>query len=70
MVALLNRLQTDPLSKSSALDPPSSAPTDKSALFNEFLQWCEDCKPSISIAFVAHIGTSFAGLTHSSSIGP
>jgi len=62
--------QTNPPSQSSLVDPPSSAPIVKSTLSNEFLKWCEDRKPSSSIAFVARTGISFVDLTQSSSIGP
>ena len=56
--------QTDPV------DPPSYAQADKSVIINEFLQWCEDRKPSSSTAYVTHTSTSFADLTQSSFIGP
>ena len=40
------------------------------AIFNEFLKWYEDRQNSSSTASVAHSGTSFVGLTHSTSLGP
>ena len=62
---------TDPSSQPSSADPHSSvSATDQSALFNEFLKWSEDRKLSSSTTSVAHTGTSFAGLTQSSSVGP
>jgi len=63
-------VQTDPPSHLVAVDPPSYAPTDKSALFSDFLKWCEDRKPSSFTGYVACTSISFLGLTQSSSIGP
>ena len=43
------------------------------AIFNEFLRWYEDHQNFSSTASVAHttyISTSFAGITHSNSLGP
>jgi len=34
-------------------------------IFNEFLKLYKDCQNSGSTAFVAHLGISFARLTHS-----
>ncbi|KAK7410183.1 hypothetical protein VNO78_00768 [Psophocarpus tetragonolobus] len=39
-------------------------------LFNDFLKWYEERQVSNSTASVAHMGSSFAGLTHSASFGP
>jgi len=64
-------VHSDPPSQPSFANPHSFvSATDKSALFNEFLKWNEDRKLSSSMAFVAHTGTSFAGLTQSSSVDP
>jgi len=64
-------IHSDPPSQPSPVDPHSFvSTTDKSALFNEFLKWSEDCKLSSSTASVVHTGTSFAGLTQSMFVGP
>ena len=39
------------------------------AIFNEFLKWYDDRQNPSSTA-VAHSGTSFVGLTHSTTLGP
>ena len=39
-------------------------------MFNKFLKWYKDQQFSSSTASVAHTGTSFVGLTQSSSPGP
>jgi len=39
-------------------------------MFNKFLKWYKDQQFSSFTAFVAHTGTSFVGLTQSSSPGP
>jgi len=54
---------------SSTGDPPSVSP-DTLAIFNKFLKWYKDHESSSSTASIAHIGTSFVGLTRSSSLGP
>ena len=55
---------------SSVLPAPTPAPSDSPTLFNDFLKWYEDRQASGSTASVAHTGNSFAGLSHSSSLGP
>jgi len=62
---------TDPPLQPSTTNPPSFvSATDKSAIINEFRKWSEDRKLSSSMTFVAHTGTTFAGLNQSSPIGP
>ena len=53
----------------STMDPTSSDISGPLAIFNEFLKWYEDRQNSGSTASVAHTGISFAGLTHSNSLG-
>ena len=48
-----------------SIDTPGQPP-----IFNEFLKWYEDRQNPSSTASVAHSGTSFVGLTHSTSLGP
>jgi len=54
----------------STMDSTSSDISGPPAIFNEFLKWYEDRQNSGSTASVAHTGISFAGLTHSNSLGP
>ena len=50
---------------------PSSYDTSRQhAIFNEFLKWYEDHQIFSSTPSVALTCTSFAGLTHSTSLGP
>jgi len=63
--------QTGPLSQPSIADPLSFVfATDKFAIINEFAKWSEYRKLFSFMAYVAYTGTSLAGLTESSSIGP
>ena len=39
-------------------------------MYNKFLKWYKDHESSSSTASIAHTGTSFVGLTRSSSLGP
>jgi len=50
---------------SSSFDTPGQP-----AIFNEFLKWYEDRQNPTSTTYVAHLGTSFVGLTHFTSLGP
>jgi len=52
------------------MDHPSVDTPGQPAIFNEFHKWCEDRQNPSSLASVAHSGTSFVGLTHSTSLGP
>jgi len=60
--------QTPP-SKTSIVGPPSSHTSRQRVIFNEFLKWYKDRQISSSPS-VALTGTSFTGLTHSTSLGP
>ena len=62
-------VQTNLSPPSSTGDPPS-VPSDTPAMFNKFLKWYKDQESSSSTTSVAHTGTSFVGLTQSSSPGP
>ena len=48
----------------------SSVSSDILVMYNKFLKWYKDQQFSNSTASVAHTGTSFVGLTQSSSPGP
>ena len=48
----------------------SSVSSDILVMYNKFLKWYKDQQFSSSTASVAHTGTSFVGLTQSSSPGP
>jgi len=54
----------------STMDHTSIDTLGQPAIFNEFLKWYEDRKNPSSTASVAHSGTFFVGLTHSTSHGP
>ncbi|XP_068493775.1 uncharacterized protein [Phaseolus vulgaris] len=54
----------------STMDHTSIDTPSQPAIFNEFLKWYEDRQNPSSTASVAHSGTSFVGLTHSTSHGP
>jgi len=62
----------DPPPQSATVDPASSDTTGHPTIFNDFLKWYEERQSSSSTisASVVHTGTSFVGLTHSSSLGP
>ena len=62
--------QVDPPSQPSNVDPTPSDIARPYAIFNEFFKWSEDHQKPSSIAFVAHIGTSFVGLNQSTSHRP
>ena len=49
---------------------PAIAPPTFPAMFNDFAKWFEERQNSNSTASVAHTGNSFAGISHSSSLGP
>jgi len=61
-------VQTNLSPPSSSRDPPSSVSSNTPTMFNKFLKWYKDPQSSSSTAFVSHIGTSFVGLTLSSSL--
>ena len=63
-------VQTNLSPVSSTRDPPSPVSSDTPAMFNKFLKWYKDQQSSSSTTSVAHTGTSFVGLTRSSSPGP
>jgi len=63
-------VQTNLSPPSSTGDPPSSISSDTPAMFYKFLKWYKDQESSSSTASIAHTGTSFVGLTRSSSPGP
>jgi len=54
----------------STVDHTSIDTPGQLAIFNEFLKWYEDRQNPSSTASIAHSGTSFVGLTHSTSLGP
>jgi len=58
------------LSPPSSIGDPPSVSSDTPTMFNKFLKWYKDQQSSSSTAFVTHTGTSFVGLTRSSSPGP
>jgi len=62
-------VQTNISPPSSTGDPPSVSP-DTPAMFNKFLKWYKDQESSSFTTSIAHTGTSFVGLTRSSSLGP
>jgi len=62
-------VQTNLSPPSSIGDPPFVLP-DTLVMFNKFLKWYKDQECSSSTASIAHTGTSFVGLTQSSSLGP
>jgi len=62
-------VQTNLSPPSSTGDPPFVSP-DTPAMFNKFLKWHKDQESSSSTASITHTGTSFVGLTRSSSLGP
>ena len=66
MVVLLNLLRLPKLLLCNLSFDTSGQP----AIFKEFLKWYEDRQNPSSTASVAHSGTYFVGLTHSTSIGP
>jgi len=61
--------QTAPV-QPSTVDHTSIDTLGQPAIFNEFLKWYEDRQNSSFTASDAHLGTSFVGLTHSTSLGP
>jgi len=54
----------------STMDHTSIDTPGQPAIFNEFLKWYEDRQNPNSMASVAHSGTSFVDLTHSTSLDP
>jgi len=61
--------QTDPV-QPSIVDHTSIDTPGQPIIFNEFLKWYEDRQNPSSTTSVAHLGTTFVGFTHSTSLGP
>nr|KYP72342.1 Retrovirus-related Pol polyprotein from transposon TNT 1-94 [Cajanus cajan] len=61
---------TSSVSTTSGATPSDGSGAGPPTLFYDFLKWHEERQASNSTASVAHIGPSFVGLTHSTSLGP